>query len=354
MDTMTAVLFIVIVALLILVAVLAIGRKLDGTSQLKELFKLGQEEIDKIIRPLQEKIELLDRDGVANAASFKEQIATMINQSDQLGKETRELKETLSKPKGRGDWGEIQLQKMLELSGLCKGIEYEMQKKLTPNGQDNGENGNTPDAIVHLPENRSIILDSKIPMKNLKDASKADTEKQKSKAYATLVKTHIRKLSGKKYQELLDNTPEYTVMVLPEYALLYAIEGDDNLIELAFKDDIIIVSPSTLLALLKALALTWKQIRLEKNAKDIADTSKVLYKRLADFIEHHISMGELLDKTVASYNKATGSWNDRVMSQVTKLKKLGVSSSKEPKPLIDIEKTTAKITKKPEPTPESE
>lgn len=304
-----------------------------------KLFRLGQEEIDKIVRPLKEKIEHLDRDSVANASLFKEQMSKMVEESRLLGKEAQALATALRKPGVRGRWGEIQLERVLELSGLRKDIDYSVQDSF----DDDGQRLRT-DVIVNMPEERRVILDSKVSLSALMEAFESDSDEQKTQAldrHVEQIKTHVKDLSSKEYWKLL-NATDLVVMVLPEFAFLPAWERDADLIEWALHKNVIVVTPPTLLALLKAIALTWKQVRVVEKAREISELGKELHDRLAVFIEHYGSIGKSLHQTIERYNKASSSWDSRVMPKVLTFKELEVPVTKAPPstPAIDSVPTT--------------
>ena len=321
-------------------------------SRADKLFKLGQEEIDRIVRPLKEKIEHLDRDGVANAVRFKEQMTKMLEESRLLGQQAQGLKDALRKPSVRGRWGEIQLERVLELSGLRKGIDYSAQDSFAPEGQRM-----RTDVIVKMPEDRSIILDSKISLAALMEAFDTDNEEQRTQAFARHVeqiKTHVKDLASKEYWQALKNSTDLVVMVLPEFAFLPALERDADLIEWALSKKVIVVTPPTLLALLKAIALTWKQVRVVEKAREISELGKELHDRLAVFAEHYVSVGRSLHQAVERYNKANSSWDSRVMPQVLKFKELEVPVNKEAPATSAVESVPATLSKIPELTSESD
>ncbi len=315
-------------------------------SNADKLFKLGQEEIDKIVRPLKEKIEHLDRDSIANASMFKEQMAKMIEESRYLGKEAQALASALRKPSVRGRWGEIQLERVLELSGLRKDIDYSVQDSFDVEGQRL-----RTDVIVNMPEDRRVILDSKVSLTALMEAFDTDNEEQKEQAlirHVEQVKGHVKDLSSKEYWQLL-NTTDLVVMVLPEFAFLPALERDTDLIEWALNKKVVIVTPPTLLALLKAIALMWKQVRVVEKAREISELGKELHDRLAVFAEHYVSIGKSLHQTVERYNRANSSWDSRVMPKVLAFKELEVPVTKEQPATPAIESVPTTINKIPEP-----
>ena len=350
MEAFMIVLVILVCILMVSVMVLAFARKLESPTP-AELFKLGREEIEKIVNPLIDSITRLDREGIANKKSFEKEMANVIEQSHRLFKGTEDIRTALRKPGVRGSWGEAQLERVLELSGLRKGIDYETQKAVREKHGDESQR-RVFDVVVNMPEKRSIILDSKVSLDHLMKARVATNEDERKRAFddhVKQVKAHVDGLSRKKYHQLLENHPEYTVMVLPEYALLPAIEHfNGDLLDWAIDKDVIIVTPHTLIALLKSINLTWKQVKMVENVREITELGKGLSKRLLTFIDHFRKAGESFYKTVDYYNKANRSWNERVVPQVRRFQELQVNGEKKIEPTPDIQITPSTDAKTPD------
>ena len=351
MSVITTILLIVIAMLVMLIAILVFGRKTENPLRLEKMFKFGREEIEKIIRPLNDSIAQLDRDSVANKASFEKEIASVNNQTHRLIEKTEDIKNALRNPYVRGRWGEAQLERVLELSGLRKGIDYETQKTIYEE-QEDGIKRRRPDIVVNMPENRSIILDSKVSLDKLIDASRTDNEEEKKDAFAkhvTNIEKHVEGLAQKKYHQLLDNTPEFVVMVLPEFALLPAIEHcKRDLLDWALKKNIIIVTPHTLLALLKSIELAWRQTRIAENAQKIAKAGKEFSKSLSFFVGNFKKTRDSLYKAVNCFNTANRSWNDKVIPQVEKFQELHGGKENEIETIADVQITPSNDTRTPD------
>ena len=180
--------------------------------------------------------------------------------------------------------------------------------------------------MVHLSEDRSIIVDSKAPLDSLWKAFDTDDEAPKSDAlngHAAAVKAHVNTLSRKKYWDDSKSSLNYVVMVMPEYALLPALDRDDQLIELALSKRVVLVTPSSLMILLRAVELVWKQGRMAGAVKEIGELSAELYVRLNKFADHYNKTGKELDDAVKRYNTGIGSWTSRVMLSANKLAEAG-------------------------------
>ena len=309
--------------------------------------KIHQEAIEKQVRALTEKIDNLDRARIDNASMFKEQMAKMIDGSRELGSVAQTLATALQKPGVRGRWGEIQLERILEMSGLRKGIDYSNQDSFESEGQRL-----RTDVVVKMPEDRRIILDSKVSLVALLEAFETNDEEQRAQAlnrHVDQVKNHVKELAGKEYWKLLQiQTVDLVVMVMPEFAFLPALERDSDLSEWALQKKVVIVTPPTLLALLRAIALMWKQVRVVEKAREISELGKEVHDRLAIFAEHYVAMGKALHQSVERYNKSVNSWDSRVMTKVTLFKDLEVATTKQPPQMATLESSPTAIHKLPE------
>ena len=185
--------------------------------------------------------------------------------------------------------------------------------------------------LYGMADERKIILDSKVSLAALMDAFSTSDDSVRSEFFIRhleQVKNHVKELAGKEYWKMLEGTPDMVVMVLPEFAFLPAIEQDTDLIEWALGKKVIIVTPPTLLALLKAVAMTWKQVRVVEKAREISELGKELYERLAVFAEHYVGLGKSLHQAVDRYNKGVNSWDSRVATSAQKFLQMDVPATK--------------------------
>ena len=241
--------------------------------------------------------------------------------------------------KAQGDWGEIQLERILERSGLRKGEEYTIQESFTTE-----EGRKRPDVIVNLPEEKKIIIDSKVSLVSYEKFVSAEDEEQKNihiKSYIDSVKRHIKELSEKKYQSLFDvGSLDFVLMFIPiEPAFSLAIQYGENLYVDAYDKNIIIVSPSTLLATLRTIANIWKQELQNRNVLEIAKQSGALYDKFVSFTEDLISVGNRLDQAKGSYVDAMKKLTDgsgNLVRRAEKIRELGAKTSKQlPQSLVN-------------------
>ncbi len=311
----------------------------------EESLKARQEAVEKLVKPLSEKIETLDKARAKNAGEFQTQISNLMRTNKELAEEAQALSNALKRPDVRGKWGETQLERVLELSGLRKDIDFTVQDSFN----NDGERIRT-DVIVHLPQDRTVILDSKVSLAALMDAFEAQDEDAKSAAFdrhVTQVKTHVDSLAKKEYWNVLASTPDMVVMVMPEFAFLPAIEREPGLTERALEKNVIIVTPPALLALLKAVEMSWQQIRVAETARQISDLGKEMYERLAVFAGHYVNVGNSLRQAIERYNRSVGSWDTRVATSAMRFPELNVPVTRElpeVSPVDEIPRTIQKLT----------
>ena len=293
----------------------------------EETLKARQEAVEKLVKPLSEKIESLDKARAKNAGEFQTQISNLMQANRELASEAQTLSNALKRPDVRGRWGETQLERVLELSGLRKDIDFTVQDSF----DSEGERIRT-DVIVHLPQDRTVILDSKVSLTALMEAFETDDDETRSAAidrHVSQVKSHVDSLAKKEYWSVLASTPDMVVMVLPEFAFLPAIEREPGLTERALEKNVVIVTPPALLALLKAVEMSWQQIRVAETARQISDLGKEMYDRLAVFAGHYVNVGNSLRQAIERYNRSVGSWDTRVATSAQRFSDLNVPITRE-------------------------
>ena len=269
------------------------------------------------LKPLSDKVEKLDREWVNTSGAFKQQI-------ESLASETRTLSTALTRPQARGQWGEMQVERALELSGLVKGIHYDTQVS------DN--QGGRTDFIVHMPHRRDIILDSKVSLVALINAQDTSDENERNNhlnQHARHMQEHADSLASKEYWSQLPDSADFVVMVVPEFALPPAVERRPNLIDRALQNNVVISTHSTLVALLKTVAMGWQERQLADEAQEIGKLGRDLHDRLETFAGYYAGMGRALDRAVREYNSGVGSLESRVLTQARRFPELGVQTTKE-------------------------
>ena len=286
--------------------------------------------IRDLVKPLDDKLGKFDlRMGEIEKArneaygTIKQQVLSLTEGQASLGQETRRLVQALRAPKTRGRWGEMQLRQVFEMAGMTERVDFHLEKSF-----DTDDGKRRPDAIVHIPGGKSIVIDAKTPLSAYLDALEADTPElqgQFIKQHAMQVRKHVNDLSSKAYYDTLGSTPDFVVMFIPgETFVSAAAEADPGLIEYAFERKVLIATPATLMALVKAIAYGWQQDKMTENAEEVQKTAKEIYDRLRVFAEHLGKVGRSLGQSVDHYNKALGSLEGRVLPSARKFEELGV------------------------------
>lgn len=299
--------------------------------------KLGEhkEALDGTVKPLQEmlkryeeQIQQIEKQRHESFGSLTQQIRSLSSMQEQLQKETSNLVTVLRRPKVSGSWGEIGLRRVAELAGMTAYCDfYEQESVSTDTGKLR------PDMIVRLPNSREIVVDAKAPVDAYLSAVSASSEEERKRAmtnYIAQVRGHMTTLSSKAYWDQFKQSPEIVVMYLPgESFFSAALEYDHKLIEDGSAKKVIISTPTTFIALLKAIAYGWQQEQVAKSAQEINNLGKDLYDRFSIVLEHFSDIGAAIRKAVESYNKGVSSMESRLIPSVRKFKELGVSSQKE-------------------------
>lgn len=285
------------------------------------------EPVAESLEKMQGRIGEIEKAREGAYASLKEQVSQLHTSQQGLQKETAQLVKALRQPSGRGQWGEIQLQRVVEMAGMQEHCDFSTQTTTTT---DEGKQLR-PDLIVHLPGGKQIIVDAKTPMDAYLDALETDSEEHRTahlKRHAAQVTTHIRQLSSKKYQAQFQPTPEFVVLFLPSESFFSAaLSEDSSLLEKGVDQNVILATPTTLIALLRSVAYGWRQEALATNARVIADTGRELHKRLTTFTGHLSKIGSSLDHSVKSYNAALGSLDRMVLPSAKKFETLEAAES---------------------------
>lgn len=300
----------------------------------------NKEKLSEILNPLKEKISDFERkvdetnkENIKGNASLKEQLQSLKEMNQQITQEAKNLTTALKgQSKTQGNWGEFILESILEKSGLVKGREYVVQESIT------AESGRRfqPDVIINLPENKSIIIDSKVSLIGYEKFISEEDEHQKQlglREHINSIRAHIKNLSGKNYQNLYQiESLDFVLMFMPiEPAFAYAVQNDPSIFTDAFEQNIVIVSPSTLLATLRTISSIWRQENQNKNAMEIARQAGTLYDKFVNFYNDLLDVGKRLDSAKDSYENAMKKIHDgrgNLISGVEKMKQLGAKASK--------------------------
>ncbi|HEY5838320.1 MAG TPA: DNA recombination protein RmuC, partial [Pyrinomonadaceae bacterium] len=309
-----------------------------------------QQAIDQLVKPLKESLEKVDgkigeieKARAGAYAELREQVRGLATSQLQLQAETGNLVKALRTPHIRGRWGEIQLRRVVELAGMVQYCDFNEQANVTT------EDGRIrPDVIVRLPGNRCIVVDAKVPFEAFYQSISATDDGIRVeclKEHARLVRTHIGHLSRKSYWESVQPTPEFVLLFLPgENFYSAALEQDPKLIEDGINQRVIIATPTTLIALLKAISYGWQQEQRAANADEVGKLGKELYDRLRTFVNYFADIGRNLDRALESYNKGVGSLEARVMVTARKFKERGAIAGEEIEIIDSVDKTSRVLT----------
>lgn len=301
--------------------------------------------IETLVLPLREsltkvdsKLQEVERGRATSQAQLSEQLRSLTQSQQVLHSETSRLSRALRSPNIRGQWGELQLRRVLETAGMVEGSHYEIKESAQVD-----DSRFTPDVLVKLPGGKNVVVDAKVPLTAYLDANELDDDTLrdvKLRDHARQVRDHVVKLGNKTYWAHFQPAPDIVVMFVPGEALLHAaMQYDTALLEFSMTRGVMLASPLTLVALLRAIAYGWQQETIAKNAQEISELGRNLYDRIAKLAEHFESVGKSLSKAVQSYNSAIGTLESRVLVTARRLKDKGVTATEEFPELEAIDQT---------------
>jgi DNA recombination protein RmuC len=317
-------------------------QQLDAAQLLKE----RETAIESLVKPIREalaktelQIQSIERERIDSFATMKSQMDVLATGQSALSRETRNLVSALRRPGVRGQWGEITLRRVVELSGMTLHVDFtEQQHQATESGAIR------PDMVVHMPEQRDIVVDVKTPLDAYLSAVEAQSDEERNtqlRRHAQIVGTRVRELASKQYWSQFERSPDFVVLFLPgDQFLSAALQENPVLIDEAMRQNIMLATPTSLIALLKVISYGWKQTALAESAKEVRQLGEEMYKRLAVFGEHLTRLGKSLGGSVESFNRAVGSLEQQVLPAARRFEELGLRVTREIEPLDPIASLT--------------
>jgi DNA recombination protein RmuC len=317
-----------------------LGRQQSDASQ---ALKERETAIETLVQPIREalakteaQIQAIERDRIDAFATLKTQMEALAGGQSLLSRETRNLVTALRRPDVRGQWGEITLRRLVELSGMTSRVDFtEQLHRSTDTGAVR------PDMVVHMPEQRDIVVDVKTPLDAYLAAVEAQSDEERVaqlRRHAQIVGARIRELASKQYWSQFERSPDFVVLFLPgDQFLSAALQENPSLIDDSLRQNVMLATPTSLVALLKTVAYGWRQTILADNAAEIRSLGEDLYRRLAVFGEHLGRLGKSLGSSVDTFNKAVGSLEQQVLPAARRFEGLGLRPNREIELLEPVE-----------------
>ncbi|MEJ2107775.1 MAG: DNA recombination protein RmuC [Acidiferrobacteraceae bacterium] len=288
--------------------------------------------VEALVKPIREaldktetQIRNIEKDRKEAYGSLRQYLDTMVRTQEMLQGETRNLVQALRRPEVRGQWGELTLKRLAELAGMVQHCDFSEQVT--------SSDGNLrPDMVIRMPDRREIVVDAKTPLDAYLSAVEARDDAERKRfleQHAANVRKRVRELASKGYWNQFPNAPDFVVLFIPgDQFLSAALDEDRQLLEDALQQQIVLTTPTSLVALLRAIAYGWRQEALAANADKVREIGNELYQRLTTFAEHLTRVGKGLDTAVTNYNKAIGSFDTKVVPGARKFTELGLSTGK--------------------------
>jgi len=308
-----------------------------------------QKAIADLVQPLKDsltkvdgKLQEVENNRVGTASALTEQLRSLHQAQQTLQVETGRLVQALRSPNVRGQWGELQLRRVVEAAGMLEYCDFDLKESVDADGTRL-----TPDMIVRLPGGRNVVVDAKVPSSAYLDAMETEDEavrNAKLRDHARQVRDHIVRLGNKTYWQHFQPAPDLVIMFVPGETLLsVALQRDPTLLEFSLGRSVMLASPLTLMALLRAVAFGWQQEKVARNAHDISDLGRQLYDRIRVMAEHFEEVARGLTRSVEAYNRAVGSLESRVLVTARRLKEKGITAPEELPELEVIDHTARSL-----------
>jgi len=299
--------------------------------------------VENLVKPIREALEktelqvrAMEKERKEAYGSLSKHLETMAQTQQLLHGETSKLVTALRRPEVRGQWGELTLKRLAELAGMVEHCDFYQQQSI-----DTEEGRQRPDMVVRMPDGREIVVDVKTPLDAYLNAVEATDDAARTRYlehHARKLRERVRELAGKAYWNQFERAPDFIVLFIPgDQFLAAALDIDRSLLEDALKQQVILATPTSFVALLRAVAYGWRQEQLAENADRIRELGEDLYQRLATFTEHLAKIGTSLESSVGAYNKAVGSLDSKVLPGARKFVEMGVTPKKTLEPPAPVE-----------------
>ncbi len=327
------------------------GEKLQQFNlQAKNELTQREQAVEAMVRPIREimektreQMQRIEKERHESYGALARHLETMVASQQLLQGETRRLVQALRRPEVRGQWGEMTLRRLVELAGMVEHCDFVEQQHIA---DDDG--AIRPDMIIRMPGDREVIIDVKTPLDAYLSASEASDDEERERQldrHTRKVRERVQELASKAYWQRLANSPDFVVLFIPgEHFLSSALERDKELLEYALSRKVILATPTSLVALLRAIAYGWSQQALTENAKKIQALGEDLYKRLRTFNEHLVRLGKSLGSSLDHYNRAVGSFDRQILSGARRFREMGIQNSDPLEPAETIDKTARQPT----------
>ncbi len=290
-----------------------------------------KQEIESLVKPLSQTLEKFEQQvsRIEKArqeayGAIQQQVRALIQGQKELSDHTGRLVQALRQPKTRGRWGEFQLRNVLELAGMQEHVDFVSERTL-----ESDQGRLRPDVIIRMPGGKCLVVDAKTPLDaylRMLEAADEGERQQALREHVRQVREHARKLAAKEYWQQLSEAPDFVVMFIPGEAFYAAaVEADPSLFEDALKQRVLITTPTTFIALVRAIAYGWQQDKLARNLQEVADQGRILYDRITQFGEHLEQLGRSLRQAVTRFNQAVGSLESRLLPAARRFENLGVA-----------------------------
>ncbi|MDH3281482.1 MAG: DNA recombination protein RmuC, partial [Gammaproteobacteria bacterium] len=310
---------------------------------------LKEQSIEAMIRPIEQALSKTERqlqqfehDRREAHGSLTQHLESLGRANQMLQQETRNLVQALRRPEVRGRWGELTLHRLVELAGMVEHCDYVEQAHT-----ETGGGALRPDMIVKMPGGRNVVIDVKTPLDAYLNAVESQNELERNdflKQHARNVRERVRELAGKKYWEQFEHAPDFVILFIPgDQFLTAALDVEKSLLEDALQKKVILATPTSLVALLRAVAYGWRQEALTKNAQIIRAIGEDLYNRLLTLSDHMGKLGKSLDASVTQFNRLVGSFQSKVLPGSRKFAELGISDKNPIPEPGQVEKTTRQV-----------